>query len=212
MKIKAALNSFWLTKIWHAVLKKRRLTAGAVLFCVGSVLVTHSIGFAQSQLPQISPQMSEPQQSETQALTGDIPLDLQVDINVPEKRDALAKKKSQPQPAAEPTEQEKTVLKSAKTVSYDGVWVVTQTESACAEKLNDFKIRISSKDIDTFIGLDVAGSVKEAGTFEMDAATTYWSIKFTGKLDVTSGRGVWIRKFSGQKNCSGAIQLTRVGN
>lgn len=141
----------------------------------------------------------------------EIPLDLQVDINIPEKADSLTLDKSQDNKTdTDPKKDGR--LSPLKVVSYDGVWVVRQTASACEDKLTDFKIRISGKQIDTFIGMDVEGQLRDAGKFEMDAATTYWSIKFTGKLDNDSGRGVWIRKYSGKKNCSGAIQLTRVGN
>ncbi|MEM7619075.1 MAG: hypothetical protein AAF228_01260 [Pseudomonadota bacterium] len=140
----------------------------------------------------------------------EIPLDLQVDITLPEKADPLVKKLNPSDPPnADP---EKTLFAPLKTISYDGVWVVKQTASACNEKLNDFKIRISGKEIDTFIGLDVEGTIKDAGKFEMDAATAYWSIKFTGKLENKMGRGVWIRKYTGKKNCSGAIQLVRVNS
>lgn len=140
----------------------------------------------------------------------EIPLDLQVDINVPEKKDPLTTQKDTPAPA--PKKNAKNTLPPVKAISYDGVWVVRQTASACKNRLNDFKIRISGTEIDTFIGMDVEGNLKDSGKFEMDAATTYWSIKFTGKLSDSSGRGVWIRKTSGKKNCSGAIKLMRVGN
>ncbi len=147
-----------------------------------------------------------------QAQHENIPLDTQIDINVPEKKDPIALKKGLLTPKVVNEIEEKTSPSPTKAVSYSGIWLVKQSTSSCQNVLNDFKIRISGKEIDTFIGMDVEGFIKNTGAFEMDAATIYWSIKFIGMLKNKSGQGIWTRKQSGKKKCTGTVKLTRVGD
>lgn len=130
-----------------------------------------------------------------------IPLDRQVDKNLPQKRDPLY-----PKPV--PEKPKPVIIK--KKISYDGVWLVNGTTDTCKNKINSFKVRISGKDIATIVGMNLEGTVQGDGEFEMSARSRYWLITFKGSLKENSGSGQWMKVDNKKGQCAGKVSMVRV--
>ncbi len=121
----------------------------------------------------------------------DIPLDRQIETNVPQKQDPLFK--------------EKKAIK----ISYDGIWEVEPKDSNCTQNINIFQIQIANKEINTIIGMNIQGKINDNGIFKMVAKTSYWSIEFNGTLTKKNGKGTWVKKNNPKGRCTGSITLKR---
>lgn len=130
-----------------------------------------------------------------------IPLDRQVDKNLPQKRDPLY-------PQTVPKKNKAKVVK--KSISYNGVWLVNGTTDSCQKKINSFKVRISGKDISTIVGMNLEGTIQGDGEFEMSARSRYWLITFKGRLKEKSGSGKWMKVDNKKGQCAGNVSMVRV--
>ncbi len=136
-----------------------------------------------------------------------IPLDKQVDLNLPQKSDPLTKKA----PLVKPPVKKPDDKVSKKKLSYDGLWLVTRISDDCKSRIGDFKIRITGEEISTVIGMSVKGRMLSSGMFEMNAKSQYWVIKFSGTLSEKTGFGKWMKVDTQNNSCSGSIGLTHLG-